>query len=315
SIDGGPFSNMVVFNSDDYNLLINTDGNHDVNIWLQDNAGNDTNIFIYSGLDKDNPTILSIDGNGLPWNSYPFNILFDVDFEPSGESNSVYRIDDGAWQDFNTGIPLAAFNNSSLKAIYKMNDASGGPVDSRNSNDMTVAQGSPNYEQTGQIGTSIETTSGNTVLITPSGGDFNFGDYSNPFSISLWIANWPLTTGPFFVSQGLENQQSIGIKLGGSSGANVTFRIEDETTTKIGGEFLHGVTPGASFNNFVFTYDGSGLLSGMNVYVDGIKTTMVLDVGDASISGSLDNGYGMIFGSSINSTDTGYTQFLNADWD
>ncbi|GAH14764.1 unnamed protein product, partial [marine sediment metagenome] len=65
---------------------VNQDGNHTYDVWIRDNAGWDTNVQYYGLLSLDAPEILSIDNNGLPWHTFDFNVLFNVNFEPTGES-------------------------------------------------------------------------------------------------------------------------------------------------------------------------------------------------------------------------------------
>jgi len=79
--------------------LFTQDGNNEIKVSLRDLAGNDTNFTTY-GLKDVNATQVDI-YNENEWFNTDFNMFFDVNYSISGKLLAQYRLDGGAWQDFN----------------------------------------------------------------------------------------------------------------------------------------------------------------------------------------------------------------------
>jgi hypothetical protein len=90
SVNSGTYTDANEIDSNIYQL-INTDGNHQLDFWLRDNAGNDYNFTTFGALDSTGPVILSADNNsGI--HAIDFNIIYDVNFEHAGFNLAKYYL-------------------------------------------------------------------------------------------------------------------------------------------------------------------------------------------------------------------------------
>jgi len=157
--------------------------------------------------------------------------------------------------------------NSNYKAVYHMNDASGGITDSTaNGNDGTQG-GTPTYEQTGKVGSAID-LDGSSDYFDLSAISYN----SNPVSIQIWAKS------------GKTNYTSTAGLIGARSGGDLN-RIRVEPSSDVWDAYFNGVdSSGSSVDtNWIkldSTYDGSTL----TLYENGSPANT--DTGSVSLSNS-----------------------------
>ncbi len=146
----------------------------------------------------------------------------------------------------------------------------------------------------GKSGNAVDLTTGTSSKVdVADAAELSFGDGStdSPFSISMYVYFNSLTDGMVF------DKRTVG---GGAreysgwwdSGPNMlVFRLFDQST---GGyiQYKHAWTPStATWYHLTFTYSGSGISSGMVIYLDGLA------VGSPTSSGSytaMENGTGSL---------------------
>ncbi|MDD3085300.1 MAG: hypothetical protein PHU32_05440, partial [Candidatus ainarchaeum sp.] len=111
--------------NEDYNILIDVDGNNTIYYWFRDLAGNDTNGTVYGLLDKSSPIINSIDNNNI-WFTKDFNISFDVNFDVSGKSEAKYKLNESeSWRDFNKDYNILIDVDGNYTIDYWFRDLAG----------------------------------------------------------------------------------------------------------------------------------------------------------------------------------------------
>jgi len=108
---------------------------------------------------------------------------------------------------------------------------------------------------------------------------FTFGDGAtdSPFSVSLWAKINDFTRAPLFAKSATDKEYHITT----DASDKLRIRLYDNST---GGYIQNKVDAAIStsgWRNYVFTYDGSGSQTGLNIYVNGPKPAQT-----RSISGS-----------------------------
>jgi hypothetical protein len=140
--------------------------------------------------------------------------------------------------------------------------------------------GTPSY-LTGIIGNAINFQNDATLryVTVPDSDDFSFTNGVNdlPFSISFWVQNLANSaTGNWYVSKRtgtLTNAEYQIFRFTGSSQLVIALCSGGNFNNRI--ECLSTANPFAlsTWAHIVFTYNGSGLASGLRIYVNGVNVT------------------------------------------
>ena len=147
---------------------------------------------------------------------------------------------------------------------------------------FTVGQATPVTPAfTNTYSTYFDLTANSSLLIgNPAGGAggqlFSFTDGANndqPFSVSVWSNIDPTTAYRGWIDKNEAGAQEYTFKPEYSSGY-ISFIIYDNTA---GGYLYNRVTVGAAaeqgeWHHYCATYDGSGLDTGMKIYIDGVES-------------------------------------------
>lgn len=156
-------------------------------------------------------------------------------------------------------------------SYWNFDSNSNDQVGSNNGTDTDIS-----YVVGGIVDNKADFTSGVTSKITVAdSADLSFGNGTtdSPFSISIWVEFNSTAATQHFVRKGAAstNREYLVRK----EASDLQFRLFDQSS---GGHITinHAWTPIAStFYHLVCTYDGSGSISGMNIYVDGELVTVV----------------------------------------
>ncbi|MEK6958614.1 MAG: CARDB domain-containing protein [archaeon] len=121
ALDNGSWQNFFV----DFNVPITTDGNHQLDYNFCNNAGFcDTNT-LYTLFDNTAPTVNSITNPGALWQTAPFTVTFDINFDLAGRNAAAYRINNGAWNNFVTDLNFLVNADGNHKVDYNFTDVAG----------------------------------------------------------------------------------------------------------------------------------------------------------------------------------------------
>jgi hypothetical protein len=96
----------------DYNILVTTDGNHQIDYNFTDLAGNSNTGTIYAARSAGVVTVTPVNP-GSGWKSADFNVDFIVDFGLAGFGSAQYRLDGGGYGGFASdyNAPIATDGN------------------------------------------------------------------------------------------------------------------------------------------------------------------------------------------------------------
>tara|TARA_R110001583_G_scaffold41335_2_gene131595 strand:+ start:5108 stop:6280 length:1173 start_codon:yes stop_codon:yes gene_type:complete len=108
---------------------------------------------------------------------------------------------------------------------------------------------------------------------------FTFGDGStdSPFSVSLWAKINDGTRAPLFAKSAANKEYHILT----SAADLLRIRLYDNSTGGYIQSEMNGAISTSGWSNYVFTYNGSGLNTGLKIYVNGSATAQ-----SGSLSGS-----------------------------
>jgi hypothetical protein len=97
--------------------------------------------------------------------------------------------------------------------------------------------------------------------------DFSFGDGStdSPFSVSLWAKINTGTKAPLFAKSATDKEYHILT----SAADKLRIRLYDNSTGGYIQNQMNTAISTTGWHNYIFTYDGSGLHTGIKIYVDG----------------------------------------------
>ena len=207
--DGGDFVDANYIDTNVY-VDVNMDGNHQYDFWIRDNAGNDYNVTYFGYLDQNGP-VVTIDGNGSPWKNYDFNIVFDVNFLPSGEKNSVYRREGGAWTtftwDFNIEILTDGMHTIDFNFTDNSDNFTTGTIYALH--DITA----PIYGSINNPGETWQTSTFNVDI-----NDINFGDSG------FFLARYSIDDTGFINMSPVGDDYSFQINTDGNHDINIWLR-------------------------------------------------------------------------------------------
>jgi len=115
-VDGGDWQTY------DANVLISSDGNHQIDFNAVDVAGNWTDLnTIYTAVDKSAPS--TSDDHNAGWQAFDANVHLTCSDSYSGCSITKYRIDGGTWQTYDTNVLFDSDGNFQLD--YNSTDVAG----------------------------------------------------------------------------------------------------------------------------------------------------------------------------------------------
>jgi hypothetical protein len=136
--------------------------------------------------------------------------------------------------------------------------------------------GSPSYV-TGIIGNAINFQNDNTLryVTVADSDDFSFTDGVNdlPFSISFWVQNLALSsTANYYICKRLSNAAEYIVTYS-SNRINFTIYSQGNNLININVQSIMNPFGLSTWAQIVVTYDGSGLASGMKIYVNGVDVS------------------------------------------
>jgi hypothetical protein len=144
----------------------------------------------------------------------------------------------------------------------------------------------------GKIGQGLKFDGVDDAVVIPDSNTFTFSDGSNdkPFSLSLWVnyQGWNTSDSNPFVA--LINKANSYIPFYfewdfaiGTNG-KVGFQLDDTSTSnKIRVDSVETV-PKNKWTHLIATYNGSGLTSGMKIYINGVLATLTPTTGGTYVT-------------------------------
>lgn len=154
-------------------------------------------------------------------------------------------------------------------AYYKLDEASGSVIDSVNGYNGTNNGAVPNV--TGKINTAYNFDGINDYI--SMGNVFNF-ERTDAFSFSFWV-NTPLNSLTFPLAKQADSFNYEGYMAQINPGGKILFFLRSDINTN---NFIRvrASTPiiANTWSFIVITYDGSSLVSGVNIYIDGVKSLL-----------------------------------------
>ena len=173
-----------------------------------------------------------------------------------------------------------------LESYWKLDEASGTIADSHGSVDSIGTYGTPTYGETGVLG--------DCIYVDDDG--FYFGDnydfnYNDTLSISMWVK--PDGTSSRDLYAILSKLDESGTYQGWEvevrdSTWKLRFFLRNSSTSRLQMQTVTTLTDGA-WNHVVITYSGSGTPSGVNIYINGVSSSLTTEhdtLGTASSSTS-----------------------------
>ena len=172
---------------------------------------------------------------------------------------------------------VAGFQNqSTLNAcslgLWKLNDQSGTTaVDSSSNGSDGTYYNTPTLKQPGVFDTCAEFDSASSEYVRLPNTNLDF-EYNDAFSISAWVYKEGALSA-VIISKMLSSGTYRGWAFWSESNGNITFALRNTLSLQIYARSNLSVSFD-TWNHVLVTYDGSGLLSGVNIYINGVLSTL-----------------------------------------
>jgi len=162
-----------------------------------------------------------------------------------------------------------------LVSYYKLdeNAASTTVADSEGSNTGTASTNTANlYDASGKINSAFDFDGSSEDVTLANESNFDF-DYTEPFSVQAWFKSTSNSMYKWMVSKQANSGNYEGWYLGfGATAGKIEWNL-DNNGAPSGAYVIRKLTT-STFNDgdwhhVIGTYNGNGLLSGLNIYVDG----------------------------------------------
>ncbi len=180
-------------------------------------------------------------------------------------------------QDMNAGHPVIGTPVGSAVLHLSLNEGYGSTAHdiSPRGNNGTLGTGSsaPSWTNDGKFGKAL-TFDGNDYLNISDSDDFTFGNGTAdaPFTVSAWVNTSDATQGTIVGKyDDTSGDQKREFLLYLSSSDYLTFQITDETAGGYIARRWATPFPENTWHHVVGVYDGSGIESGIKIYVDGVQ--------------------------------------------
>ena len=179
---------------------------------------------------------------------------------------------------------------SNFQGVYHLGEAPNGIAPQMNDSTVGGENGTTNggmpagQQVSGEIGGGLNFSGGSYYVTLANGGNFGF-ERTDAFSVSVWFKSATTTPGALVSKFNAGTNTGWGLHLFG--GLTPAFYVANKGTTNgIYVDLTSGVSAGA-WHHVVATYNGSGVASGVHIYVDGVDRT--LNVISNTLSGSIIN--------------------------
>jgi len=200
------------------------------------------------------------------------------------------------------------YNRSGPIAQWKFNEGSGTTAyDSTDNNNDGTLTGDPTWID-GKYGSALSFDGTNDYVNMGDVSILNF-ERTNPFSISGWFKHTVTGVNQIILSkqQGTSPARGWRVMLGTDDKLSLYLYNNPDTSNFIGATTVSAFTDANTWVQFTTTYDGSNTNAGINIYINGVLTSVtpslatLTDTIQTSVSvniGARDNGY-LYFNGSI----------------
>ena len=243
------------------------------------------------GLDDDDFAFFDVAGNELPWELVEWNDTTDtleawVNVSSLSSSTSIHLwyedVADVADSDGGEYLPTSVWD-SHYRLVLHMTGGSATDIDdsTSNNNDVIGDEGSPAYNETGQVGKCVRfdgsaVDTGDDLRIADS-STLSFGDATNDdeYTFEVWVNADDISSDDRTVFSKYGTTKEYQAQLRGS---DTRAYIVDESVG-VGQSASSSAIPTNSWVYVVYTYDGQGggdAYQGMLNYINGTAQSMSL---------------------------------------
>lgn len=185
---------------------------------------------------------------------------------------------------------------TNLLAYYDLDDNSGTSVRDKTGNAHTGTATST--WTTGKLGQSSGNFSGSTLIDCGNAADIQLARTST-WTISCWIKSTQATLGRMVSKIGTNPFPGYSLMMGAQTAGHITIQIVNNSSTHLVQATGNTDCHDGNWHHVVWTYDGSGVVAGCNIYVDNVLQSLSSttdNLGANPISTSADLGIGAISG-------------------